>query len=490
MKMNSMESIWHTNTEKRLQEINELFQLITENTSDVISYSTGDGLCKYVSSSVQSLLGYETAELIGKRTFDFIHADDINALHSLGVNKAGGVASFRFRHKFGHYLWFESAFKSIKNEDGTLKYNISIARDITKRKQAEENLRQSEERFQSAFGHAPIGMALVDLNGQYFKVNQTLCSIIGYSEQELLQIGYMDITHPEDLNKHMQLLDMLMNRAASHFFLEKRYIHKHGSIIWALLGVSLVHDDEGNPLYFIAQIEDIMDRKKLELLRDEQEELMRRTDKLSTIGQLAASIAHEIRNPLTTIRGFIQLLSEMNTTNPQAYYPIILDELDRANDIISDFLALSKNRVIEKKMRSLNDIIHTLYPIISAEANLQGHTMVLDLDETISDLLLDDKEIKQLLLNLIRNGMEAMDECGTLTVVTRQNQEKVELQISDTGCGIPKAKMAQLFEPFYTTKEKGTGLGLMVCLNIVEKHGGTLTIQSEENKGTLIIITL
>lgn len=490
METNPMDSFSHTNIEKRLYEIEELFRLITENTYDVISYYTPDGLCKYISPAVYTLLGYETSELIGTRTFDCIHPDDRKALQAYDVNKESDVLIFRFRHKHGNYVWFESSFKSIKNEEGDLQYIISIGRDITKRKEAEEELRQSEERFRRSFDHAPIGMAIVDLNGKCLKVNRTLCSIIGYSKQELLELGLKDITHPDDLETDLNSMDRLKNRIACHYFLEKRYIHKQGSIVWALLGVSLVHNEAGKPLYFISQIEDITDKKKLEQLREQQNELLDRTDKLSTIGQFAASIAHEIRNPLTTIRGFIQLLSEKHTSDPQGYYPIILDELDRANEIISDFLALSKNRTIEKKMCNLNDIIHTLYPILSAEANLQGHTMVLDLDESISDLLLDDKEIKQLLLNIIRNGMEAMDVSGTLTIVTRENEGKVALQISDTGCGIPEAKMAQLFEPFYTTKEKGTGLGLVVCLNIVEKHGGTLTLQSEENHGTVVLITL
>lgn len=490
METNPIDGIRHTSTESRLHEIEELFRLITENTLDIISYSTPDGLCRYVSPMVHTLLGYENSEMIGTTSFNYIHPEDRKALQAYDANKESGVVCFRFRHKRGHYVWFEATFKNITNEEGELQYIISIARDITDRKQAEECLRQSEQRFRGAFDHALIGMALVNLNGQFIKVNRALCSLIGYSEQELLQLGYKDITTPDDLDKHLHDLDMLLNRSTSHYFLEKRYIHKHGSIIWALLGVSLVRDDAGNPLYFIAQIEDIMDKKKLEQLREQQNELLDRTDKLSTIGQFAASIAHEIRNPLTTIRGFIQLLSQKHTSDPQGYYPIILDELDRANEIISDFLALSKNRTIEKKMCNLNDIIHTLYPILSAEANLQGHTMVLDLDETISDLLLDDKEIKQLLLNIIRNGMEAMDTNGTLTIVTKENEDKVDLQISDTGCGIPEAKMAQLFEPFYTTKEKGTGLGLVVCLNIVEKHGGTLTLQSEENHGTVVLITL
>ncbi|NHN30490.1 PAS domain-containing sensor histidine kinase [Paenibacillus agricola] len=474
---------------KRVQDFDELFILISENShEDIVTFITIDGLCQYISPSVHTLLGYDQAELLGTVQYEYLHPEDRKTI-SEQCHNSNGVISYRIRHKKGHYIWFETAYKTIQITGIEHPYVVCISRDITERKESETELRESEEKFRNAFDYAPIGMALVALDGHIIKVNRALCDFIGYSEQELLEKSFQEITYPDDLKADIWFLEQLRNQTLTNYNMDKRYIHKNGQNVWGFLGVSLVHDEVGQPLYYTSHIQNITDKKNLEEMKAQQEELLRRTDKISTIGQLAASIAHEIRNPLTTIRGFIQLLAQKNESD-QGYFKIILDELDRTNEIISDFLALSKNRTVERKSLCLNKIIETLYPIISAEAILKGHDVRLCLDETLHKLLLDDKEIKQLLLNLLRNSMEAMEAGGKVIVKTRRVMDKVELRISDTGCGIPPDKMSQLFEPFYTTKDSGTGLGLTVCLNIVERHGGTLSIESEEGTGTSIVILL
>jgi len=206
------------------------------------------------------------------------------------------------------------------------------------------------------------------------------------------------------------------------------------------------------------------DITELEFLRNEIGNL----ERLKLVGQMAASIAHEIRNPLATIRGFVQLLQKERETGKE-YYNIIIEELDRANSIISDFLSLSKNRIVEMEEYNLNDIIKELYPIFLAETNIRAQYIDLDLDQQLPKLRLNKKEIKQLLLNLIRNATEAMGQGGKITISTKKEEEVMLLKIADTGPGIPKEIMDKLFQPFFTTKEGGTGLGLSVSMSIAEK---------------------
>nr|WP_269846569.1 ATP-binding protein [Paenibacillus roseus] len=204
---------------------------------------------------------------------------------------------------------------------------------------------------------------------------------------------------------------------------------------------------------------------------------------------MAASITHEIRNPMAVIRGFIQLMAERSPEHQRDYYRIVIDELDRANAIISDFLSLAQNRIVHKEKSSLNDIVRELAQLLRADANLRGQTIELELDESTPMLELNEKEIKQLILNLARNGMEAMGHNGRLLLRTSLKPNNVQLQVSDNGCGISEEKLERLFEPFYTTKTRGTGLGLPLCLSIVERHHGKIAVESEEGRGTVFTVS-
>ncbi|QJC51015.1 PAS domain-containing protein [Paenibacillus albicereus] len=225
----------------------------------------------------------------------------------------------------------------------------------------------------------------------------------------------------------------------------------------------------------------VQDVTELSQLKDE----LGRMERLSLVGQMAASITHEIRNPMAVIRGFVQLMRERSPDSQQEYFRIVIDELDRANAIINDFLSLAQNRVIAKEQGSLHDIVHELLPLLWADANLRGQSIELSLADQIPPLELSSKEIKQLILNLARNGMEAMGDKGVLRIATRMIGSAVELSVEDDGDGIPSDKLVRLFEPFYTTKARGTGLGLPLCLSIAERHNGRIDVDSEPGRGTV-----
>src|SRR5690606_33717939 len=173
------------------------------------------------------------------------------------------------------------------------------------------------------------------------------------------------------------------------------------------------------------------------------------------------------------------------------YLRIIIEELDRANGIISDFLSLAQNRIIEKRKQNLHDVLQDMLPLLWADANMRGQTIELDLCDELPELHLNEKEIKQLILNLARNGLEAMknQEQGKLYIATRLIGDAVELTIADTGEGIPADKLDRLFEPFFTTKSNGTGLGLPLCLSIVERHNGKIDVTSEVGSGTTFTVS-
>lgn len=211
-------------------------------------------------------------------------------------------------------------------------------------------------------------------------------------------------------------------------------------------------------------------------------------ERLTLVGQMAAGITHEIRNPMAVVRGFLQLMREKSPGELDSYYQIVMEELDRANGIINDFLSLAQSRISDKEDVQLHHIIEELGPLLWADANLRGQSVELSLSPSLPQLQLNVREIKQLILNLARNGMEAMDGKGVLTLETRVNGDQVELMIKDTGSGIPQDKLGNLFVPFFTTKNQGTGLGLPLCLSIAERHNGTIKVDSVPGRGTVFTV--
>ena len=239
----------------------------------------------------------------------------------------------------------------------------------------------------------------------------------------------------------------------------------------------------------ISYVKDITEWKAAEITMMGQIEQLRQViNKSDLIGEMAAGIAHEIRNPMTVIKGYLQFFSKKIAGNMSEQFNVVLSELDRVEQIISNFLSVAKNKAEAPKYQDLNQIIKEVAPLIFADAINQGINLNVKLADQLPELLLSTTEIKQLILNLTRNGIEAMEQHGTLTIETRYKDNKVYLYISDCGCGISKEWQEKMFAPFSTTKENGTGLGLSVCSSIVGQHNGVISVQSTEGEGTTFTI--
>jgi two-component system, sporulation sensor kinase E len=210
---------------------------------------------------------------------------------------------------------------------------------------------------------------------------------------------------------------------------------------------------------------------------------MARLDRLNLIGVMAAGLGHEIRNPLTTVRGFLQLLGEAERfSDVRDRFDLMISELDQANSIITEFLSLAKTKATDVEQHNLNEIIKRLQHLFSANAICKDKTVILELNE-IPNLMVNEKEIRQLVLNLVSNGLEAMPDSGVLTVRTCLENDKVILSVQDQGQGIPSENMQKLGTPFWTTKDYGTGLGLAVCYGIAERHNAVIEVDTS-SEGT------
>lgn len=237
-------------------------RMLVENSTDMLSRHTPTGTYTYVSPACRELLGYEPEELLGRSAYDLFHPDDLAAVSANHdeVLEQPDVRTivYRIRHRDGHYIWFETTSHAVRDpRDGEIVEIQTSSRDVTRRVEAETRLRRSEQQFRLAMEHAPIGMALVGLDGSFLEVNDQLAHVVGRTAAELRTLRFQDITHPDDLDADLAYVQQLLDGEIDRYSMAKRYIRADGSIIWVLLSGSLVRDVDGSPDHFVAQIQDI-----------------------------------------------------------------------------------------------------------------------------------------------------------------------------------------------------------------------------------------
>lgn len=302
----------------------------------------------------------------------------------------------------------------------------------------------------------------------------------GYTPEEYYDNNMLlfKIVHSEDspmLKKFYRNLANLNGRP-----LTLRLITKQGKVIWVEQKSVPVYDENGEVTEIQGIIRDITGRKELESVAAQ-------FDRMNMVGNMAATVAHEIRNPMTTVLGYIQWLGRKEKyKGDKDKFKIMVDELYRANEIIREYLSLSNQKLVNLKKTSLNKILNSLYPLLEADANSSRVKIKLDIAD-IPELLLDANEIRQLVLNMVRNGVEAMPNGGELTLGTKLENNEVILFISDQGTGIDEAVLEKLGTPFFTTKDNGTGLGLSICYQIVNRHNAKIKINSSKAGTTFMI---
>ncbi|KZZ85236.1 MULTISPECIES: ATP-binding protein [Bacillaceae] len=255
-----------------------------------------------------------------------------------------------------------------------------------------------------------------------------------------------------------------------------------GRLVEVEVAVSPIYGDKGALIAHSEIIRDVTERRTEELM-------LIQAEKLKVAGEMAAGVAHEIRNPLTVLQGFLQMLQE-NAPADYPYTEIMLAELKRLNEIVSEFLILSKPQSVTRKLFNLRDVLNETITFFGSEMALNN--IVIEISEIQSfSINGDGNQIKQVLINLLKNASDAMPNGGTINVsLIKTEDRKVTLIIHDSGKGIPSNVLKKIKEPFFTTKEKGTGLGLVITEKIMNQHGGSMEIESEEGKGTKVKLHL
>jgi PAS domain S-box-containing protein len=349
-------------------------------------------------------------------------------------------------------------------------------------------LQASQARLQAIYDSTSIGITLEDVEGRILDANPALQAMLGYDKGELQRMVFADFTHPEDVTISMEHFRELMAGKRQDYRLEKRYIRKDGQVIWANLTVSRTAGDEGEPQYAVGLVEDITERK---LMQD----ALLNAEKLAIAGRMGASLAHEINNPLQSVIGCLGLAEKNLAEGGDAsrYLGVARKELRRAARIVSQLRDMSRLSRAEKKVVvDVNALVDEVLVLSRKQAQEHGVEVVWEPAEDLPSVQADPDRIRQVFLNLTLNAFDAMPEGGQLRVSTARTGQSagVRIAFADTGIGITSDALSKLFDPFYTTKSQGLGLGLYISHNIVEEHGGHIEATSRIGEGTMFAVWL
>ncbi len=354
---------------------------------------------------------------------------------------------------------------------------LAILHDITERK-------RQELEYRTIIQTTADGFWLVDMQGRFLDVNNAYCQMIGYSRAELLEMRISDIEAAETQEETATHIAKVVNSGNDRF--ETRHRHQDGRIIDVEVSVNYLKDGGGRMISFIR---DITERKKM------HEQLIAQ-DRLASLGELTAGVAHELNNPLTSVVGFSELLLEQNlSTDIKDDLDIVHSEAQRAARIVDNLLTFARKQHEGKSLTDINEVIRKTMELRINEQKNNNIKAIIRLAPDLPEIMGSAFQLQQVFLNIIINAEFFMLEAhrkGTLTIVTEQAGDSIRATIADDGPGISVENMKHIFNPFFTTKEvgKGTGLGLSICHGIITEHGGRIWAESKLGKGATFIIEL
>jgi len=319
----------------------------------------------------------------------------------------------------------------------------------------------------------------VSTEGNYEYLSHSHKTLLGFEPQVLLHKSIFDFIHPDDV---AAVKTLFVRGLTTGQFNQAKYRYRcaDGKYMYLESQGSVVFDENSHVYGAVFVTQDISNRVEMECE-------LERLGQLKMVGELAAGLVHEIRNPMTTVRGFLQVLGENEELHKyREYFDLMIEEIDGANRLISEFLLMAKEKEVNFSTQSLNTLIESLYPILAADAKLNDKIIKLELSD-IHDIYMDANQIRQLILNLANNGLESMETGGSLTIRTTAVRGNIVMSVEDQGYGINADVMDKIGTPFFTTKEQGTGLGLAICNNIAASHKAQIEITSNE-KGTIFSV--
>ncbi|PLS05614.1 PAS domain-containing sensor histidine kinase [Neobacillus cucumis] len=463
----------------------ELIDLFLNGTADGICIVNMENCFIRVNEMYTKIFGYTEEELTGRKFNEMNKSALVEE-----VFKAVKQGEFfhdlvtHCYHKDGSRLDIAVSFSPLRNTAGEIIAIIGTYRDITKHLNIERDLKRTRELYRLITDNTTDMIKLYSKDKEVIYASPSHKKGVGIGPEELIGQDVYSIIMPEDREPFDQVYEALINTGEPQLFQAKMRTSDNG-FIDVETTISPVYNEKGEFESFVTVGRDISDRIK-------NDDALRNLDRLSIIGQLAAGVAHEIRNPLTSLKGFSKLLKSTRDIQKQEdYLSIIMNELDRIDMIVNEFMSLAKPQAIQFERESLHDILESTVNILHPQALLHNVEIINCFKTDDIHLLGSRHQLKQVFVNFLKNAIESMPHGGQVHIhVEKMADNRVLICFTDEGIGIDNQLMGYLGTPFYTTKDKGIGLGLTVSNKIIQEHNGTMKIESELGNGTTITVEL
>ncbi len=515
--------------EKALQESEKKYRLLTEKMADIVWIADMNLRTLYVTPSVQTVLGFSQEERMRQTVEQQITPESLSfgleamaaelALEKqgLGDSKRQVTLLLEYFHKDGSTRWMETIISGLRNDRGVLTGLHGVSRDVTKRKKAEEALRQSEMKYRLITENTADLIMILDMNLRFTYVNPSVLKLRGFTVEEAMEQTLEQVLSPESLRLALEVyrkeMEMENDPAADprrERMVELDLYKKNGSTVRMEANLSFLHDANNKPVRIIAVARDVTERRREEQEKRKLEERLHRAEKMEALGQLAGGVAHDLNNVLGVLSGYSELLLLELPEDHQARKNVekILQSTEKGAVIIQDLLTLARRGVAVSDIVNLNRIVDDFLKTPVFEKIKNDHPRVIfraECDPRLLNIKGSPVHLEKTLMNLVLNAAEAIAEAGEVVIRTENRyvdkiligHEEVRegdyalLTVSDTGTGIPAEHRERIFEPFFTKKTmgwSGTGLGLPIVWGTVKDQNGYIDIQTKEGEGTTFIL--
>ncbi len=481
--------------EKKIAELqlgNLFLNALMDSINEEIMLVDEDHVIKEVNIAFMSRYGLKKDDIIGRKCYEVkalsgspCHAQDDSCPLNIAKKTRDRVEmAYSQRDEMGSEKEINLTMYPLKSENGEIRYYFEIARDVTDYKGLIRRLQASEKRFRAILDTATDAILSIDEDNRIILFNNAAERIFGYNRGEILGKS-LNMLIPSHYGDHHRFIQRYLRDRTSEIIgktISLSALRKNGEEFPVELGLSFL--DMGGTVTFTSLIRDVSEQRRLE-------KKLLQTERLAAVGHSVAYVAHELKNPLMIIGGFSsQIRKSLMDEKDLNKLDMILDEVRRLEHLVAELGDFTRALKLVKRSADINSVMKDVVKIMTAvySADLFGFNE--SLSDEIGEIECDPDKLKQVFINIISNGFEAMDDGGFITIITEKAPSGIYIRISDEGPGIPELDLQHIFEPFYTTREKGSGLGLPISYRIIQAHDGDISAISRPGEGTTFIIWL